>query len=603
MSQTKDPTEPHETQSTREKPSRRRFLQSAAATVAVTAAPLARMRSNKRGDARRRASARCRPADAGASDDQRPSLRVATRSPHDAARRPARIRRPHRHEERLRPRPVRRVHGDRGRQAHQLVPDARRHARRRIDHDGRRTRRGDTLSPIQRAFIEHDAFQCGFCTPGQLCSATALIDEFRAGDASAVTAERARPSAATLRRRNPRAHERQHLPLWRVSEHRRGGVSRRVEQSVGDATWMRFPTNAPPDAAAAIRSASQPGVVFIGGGTNLLDLMKGGVARPREARRHHAYRRPGPDHAAARRRPAHRRARAQQRRRESRVGARALSAAVAGVSGGRVGATAQHGDGRRQPDAAHALLLLLRHRLSPVQQAQPRQRLRGARRQQPHPRDPRREPAMHRDESVGHERRARGARCRRARRRPARRAGDSVRGVSSPAGRPSRSRYDVAARRTDHVGRSAAAALRAALALPEGARPRELRVRAGLGRGGAADGRRHGEDGAHRARRRRAQAVARDRDRTDARPASRSRAPRCKAPRRLPCATRSRIARTGSRWNWRSGRSSAPSNRLEVSHERHRTTARPHRRRAQSNRPGALFRRQPRSRSSRTRCS
>jgi xanthine dehydrogenase YagS FAD-binding subunit len=35
-----------------------------------------------------------------------------------------------------------------------------------------------------------------------------------------------------------------------------------------------------PDAAAAIRSASQPGVVFIGGGTNLLDLMKGGVARP-----------------------------------------------------------------------------------------------------------------------------------------------------------------------------------------------------------------------------------------------------------------------------------------------------------------------------------
>jgi xanthine dehydrogenase YagT iron-sulfur-binding subunit len=53
---------------------------------------------------------------------------------------------------------------------------------------------GDTLSPIQRAFIEHDAFQCGFCTPGQLCSATALIDEFRAGDASAVTLNvRARP--------------------------------------------------------------------------------------------------------------------------------------------------------------------------------------------------------------------------------------------------------------------------------------------------------------------------------------------------------------------------------------------------------------------------
>ncbi|SOE92762.1 xanthine dehydrogenase YagT iron-sulfur-binding subunit [Burkholderia sp. D7] len=45
------------------------------------------------------------------------------------------------------------------------------------------------LSLIQKAFIDHDAFQCGFCTPGQLCSATALLDEFRAGDASAVTAD------------------------------------------------------------------------------------------------------------------------------------------------------------------------------------------------------------------------------------------------------------------------------------------------------------------------------------------------------------------------------------------------------------------------------
>ncbi|MFL9868061.1 2Fe-2S iron-sulfur cluster-binding protein [Paraburkholderia fungorum] len=45
----------------------------------------------------------------------------------------------------------------------------------------------DVLSPLQRAFIEHDAFQCGYCTPGQLCSATALLNEFRNGTASAVT--------------------------------------------------------------------------------------------------------------------------------------------------------------------------------------------------------------------------------------------------------------------------------------------------------------------------------------------------------------------------------------------------------------------------------
>jgi xanthine dehydrogenase YagT iron-sulfur-binding subunit len=38
----------------------------------------------------------------------------------------------------------------------------------------------DALHPLQQAFIEHDAFQCGYCTPGQLCSATALIAEGRA---------------------------------------------------------------------------------------------------------------------------------------------------------------------------------------------------------------------------------------------------------------------------------------------------------------------------------------------------------------------------------------------------------------------------------------
>jgi xanthine dehydrogenase YagT iron-sulfur-binding subunit len=39
---------------------------------------------------------------------------------------------------------------------------------------------GERLSPLQRAFIEHDAFQCGYCTPGQICSAAALIAEGRA---------------------------------------------------------------------------------------------------------------------------------------------------------------------------------------------------------------------------------------------------------------------------------------------------------------------------------------------------------------------------------------------------------------------------------------
>jgi xanthine dehydrogenase YagT iron-sulfur-binding subunit len=41
---------------------------------------------------------------------------------------------------------------------------------------------GDTLHPVQAAFIEHDGFQCGFCTPGQIISAIGLIREAQTGD-------------------------------------------------------------------------------------------------------------------------------------------------------------------------------------------------------------------------------------------------------------------------------------------------------------------------------------------------------------------------------------------------------------------------------------
>jgi xanthine dehydrogenase YagT iron-sulfur-binding subunit len=42
------------------------------------------------------------------------------------------------------------------------------------------------LSPVQQAFIEHDAFQCGYCTPGQLCSAAGLIAEGKAKSADEI---------------------------------------------------------------------------------------------------------------------------------------------------------------------------------------------------------------------------------------------------------------------------------------------------------------------------------------------------------------------------------------------------------------------------------
>lgn len=44
------------------------------------------------------------------------------------------------------------------------------------------------LHPLQTAFIRHDAFQCGYCTPGQLCSAMGLLNEGRPRDDAAIRA-------------------------------------------------------------------------------------------------------------------------------------------------------------------------------------------------------------------------------------------------------------------------------------------------------------------------------------------------------------------------------------------------------------------------------
>ncbi|MCD6077124.1 MAG: aldehyde dehydrogenase iron-sulfur subunit [Ramlibacter sp.] len=43
------------------------------------------------------------------------------------------------------------------------------------------------LHPLQRAFLSHDGFQCGYCTPGQICSAVAMVEEVRQGMPSHVT--------------------------------------------------------------------------------------------------------------------------------------------------------------------------------------------------------------------------------------------------------------------------------------------------------------------------------------------------------------------------------------------------------------------------------
>ena len=53
------------------------------------------------------------------------------------------------------------------------------------------------LAPLQRAFLDRDAFQCGYCTPGQICSAAGLLDEAAKGWPSAATADLTAPVTLT----------------------------------------------------------------------------------------------------------------------------------------------------------------------------------------------------------------------------------------------------------------------------------------------------------------------------------------------------------------------------------------------------------------------
>ncbi|MDP9057515.1 MAG: aldehyde dehydrogenase iron-sulfur subunit [Pseudomonadota bacterium] len=55
----------------------------------------------------------------------------------------------------------------------------------------------DNLHPMQAAFIRHDGYQCGYCTPGQICSAVAVLGEIKAGIPSHVTASLTEPPQIT----------------------------------------------------------------------------------------------------------------------------------------------------------------------------------------------------------------------------------------------------------------------------------------------------------------------------------------------------------------------------------------------------------------------
>jgi xanthine dehydrogenase YagT iron-sulfur-binding subunit len=109
--------------------------------------------------------------------------------------------------------------------------------------------RGEQLHPVQAAFIENDGFQCGYCTPGQICAAVALLNEVQRGCASVVTPDLNHPpkladiSVAEIR-------ERLSGNLCRCSAY--NGIVAAVQQATGQ-------TPLPPDAIVQVQELPEVG--------------------------------------------------------------------------------------------------------------------------------------------------------------------------------------------------------------------------------------------------------------------------------------------------------------------------------------------------------
>ena len=356
----------------------------------------------------------------------------------------------------------------------------------------------DNLHPMQAAFVKHDGYQCGYCTPGQICSAVAVLDEIKAGIPSHVSADLTAPAAAD-RCRTARTHERQHLPLRRLFQHRRCDHRSRGEAGMKPFTYQR--ANSPAEAAAA--AARMHGAKFIAGGTNLLDLMKLQIETPAHLIDVNGLALDKIE-ADAGWRPAHRRAGAQHRSRRRR--ARAARLRPAGARAAR----RRHRDSCATmprpraiccsaPAAPISTIPTSRATNASPAAAAARSAASAAARHR------RRKRRLHRDAPQRH-----GGRHARARRHgrngSAGRFGaqHSDRRIPSLAGRHARPGERARAGRIDHGGHAAKAGRRHA-GLSQGARPRFLCLRADLGRRDRA-ARRHRP---RRPGRRCAQAVAR----------------------------------------------------------------------------------------------
>ena len=106
--------------------------------------------------------------------------------------------------------------------------------------------KGDVLHPVQAAFIDNDGFQCGYCTPGQICATVALLDEVKRGSASAITPNLDRPPQLT-QMSEAEIKERLSGNLCRCSAY--NGIVAAVQQVAGQT---------PPSAAADVLVKEMP---------------------------------------------------------------------------------------------------------------------------------------------------------------------------------------------------------------------------------------------------------------------------------------------------------------------------------------------------------
>ncbi len=128
---------------------------------------------------------------------------------------------------------------------------------------------------MQAAFVKHDGYQCGYCTPGQICSAVAVLGEIKAGIPSHVSAD----LNATPQLTNAELRERMSGNICRCGAY--SNIAEAITRSCREAGMKSFSYERARNPAEAAASAMRkPDAKFIAGGTNLLDLMKLEIETP-----------------------------------------------------------------------------------------------------------------------------------------------------------------------------------------------------------------------------------------------------------------------------------------------------------------------------------